>query len=236
MSERQQGTEPRNVDVAEPQASSGDTSATAGYTVGYKRLPVHSRFKPGHSGDPKGRLPGSANAKTTVQRVMNEKVSVRRGQKTSTVSALSLADARDHTLASSRAPASCCRSASVLTIGGALLVFRRVLNAAQVQNGLDQGDVGGRRQPGASRTLVDRSVPRSSWYQSRTRCLAVQFGLAVERDLVSLAAGRRPSISTVAVMPAASTTPVGTSSMCTRTGMRCARRTHVKMGLTFATP
>jgi hypothetical protein len=90
MSERQQGTEPRNVDVAEPQASSGDTSATAGYTVGYKRLPVHSRFKPGHSGDPKGRLPGSANAKTTVQRVMNEKVSVRRGQKTSTVSALEL--------------------------------------------------------------------------------------------------------------------------------------------------
>lgn len=31
----------------------------------------------------------------------------------------------------------------MLTIDGALLVFRRVLNAAQVQNGLDQGDVGG---------------------------------------------------------------------------------------------
>src|SRR5262249_18025795 len=60
--------------------------------------------------------------------------------------------------------------------------------------------------------------------------------LAVEPSLVSLAARLRSSISTVAVMPAASTTPVGTSSICTRTGMRCARRTQVKMGLTFATP
>jgi Family of unknown function (DUF5681) len=88
MSKLQQGTDPGNAGVVEPQANSGGTSAAAGYTVGYKRPPVHSRFKPGQSGNPNGRPPGSANAKTTVQRVMNEKVSVRRGQKTNTVSTL----------------------------------------------------------------------------------------------------------------------------------------------------
>jgi Family of unknown function (DUF5681) len=79
MSQHQQETQAAKSDLAEPQAD---------YRVGYKRPPVHSRFKPGQSGNPKGRPPGSANAKTTVQRVMNEKVSVRRGQKTSTVSTL----------------------------------------------------------------------------------------------------------------------------------------------------
>jgi ubiquinone/menaquinone biosynthesis C-methylase UbiE len=44
------------------------------------------------------------------------------------------------------------------------------------------------------------------------------------------------SICTVAVIPAASTTPSGTSSMWTRTGIRCARRTQVKIGLTLASP
>src|SRR5262249_43296882 len=46
----------------------------------------------------------------------------------------------------------------------------------------------------------------------------------------------RSSISTVAVMPAERTTPGGTSSIWMRTGMRWARRTQVKMGLTVATP
>ena len=42
----------------------------------------------------------------------------------------------------------------------------------------------------------------------------------------------RGSICTVAVMPAARTTPSGTWSMWMRTGMRCAKRTQVKIGLT----
>ena len=46
----------------------------------------------------------------------------------------------------------------------------------------------------------------------------------------------RSSISTVAVMPAERTTLGGTSSIWMRTGMRWARRTQVKMGLTVATP
>src|SRR3546814_4196369 len=41
------------------------------------------------------------------------------------------------------------------------------------------------------------------------------------------------STSTVAVWPATSRTPLGTSSICTRTGMRCASRTQLKVGLTL---
>ena len=44
------------------------------------------------------------------------------------------------------------------------------------------------------------------------------------------------SICTVAVIPAERTTPSGTSSMWMRTGMRWARRTQVKIGLTVASP
>jgi hypothetical protein len=46
----------------------------------------------------------------------------------------------------------------------------------------------------------------------------------------------RGSICTVAVIPAASTTPSVTSSMWTRTGIRYARLTQVRIGLTLASP
>jgi Family of unknown function (DUF5681) len=88
MSEHDQENEAGQPNMVEPQVVSGDNNTIAEYKVGYKRPPVHSRFKPGQSGNPKGRPAGGANAKTAVQRVMNERVSVRRGQKTSTVSAL----------------------------------------------------------------------------------------------------------------------------------------------------
>jgi hypothetical protein len=49
------------------------------YDVGYG--PAHTRFKPGESGNPHGRPVGGANAKTTMARVVNEKVSVHEGDK-----------------------------------------------------------------------------------------------------------------------------------------------------------
>src|ERR1700680_3116892 len=67
----------------------------------------------------------------------------------------------------------------------------------------------------------------------------VQVSRSCYRDMTrALPAGTRTwsSISTVAVMPADSTTPGGTSSIWIRTGMRWARRTQVKIGLTVATP
>ena len=41
------------------------------FAVGYGRPPVHSRFKPGKSGNPKGRAKQSRNMRTIVQQVLN---------------------------------------------------------------------------------------------------------------------------------------------------------------------
>jgi Family of unknown function (DUF5681) len=57
------------------------TAKKADYEVGYKRPPVQTRFKPGQSGNPRGRPKGTPNHWTTVNKVMNEKVSVREGEK-----------------------------------------------------------------------------------------------------------------------------------------------------------
>jgi len=47
--------------------------------VGYKRPPVHSRFKPGQSGNPSGRAKGSQNLKTLFNKILKEEVSLREG-------------------------------------------------------------------------------------------------------------------------------------------------------------
>ena len=47
--------------------------------VGYKRPPVHSRFKPGQSGNPSGRAKGSQNLKTLFNKILKEQVSLREG-------------------------------------------------------------------------------------------------------------------------------------------------------------
>ncbi len=47
--------------------------------VGYKRPPVHTRFKPGQSGNPSGRAKGSQNLRTLFQKILKEEVSLREG-------------------------------------------------------------------------------------------------------------------------------------------------------------
>jgi hypothetical protein len=47
--------------------------------VGYKRPPVHTRFKPGQSGNPSGRAKGSQNLKTLFKKILKEQVSLREG-------------------------------------------------------------------------------------------------------------------------------------------------------------
>ena len=54
--------------------------------VGYRRPPVHSRFKPGQSGNPKGRAKGSKNFKTLFDQILNEEVSVREGSEVRKIS------------------------------------------------------------------------------------------------------------------------------------------------------
>jgi hypothetical protein len=61
------------------QYAGGIEMSAAETKVGYKRPPVHTRFKPGQSGNPGGRPTGSQNLKTMFDRILNEKVSLREG-------------------------------------------------------------------------------------------------------------------------------------------------------------
>jgi hypothetical protein len=56
--------------------------------VGYKRPPVDRQFKPGQSGNPKGRPKGRKNLKTIIVEAFNKKIKVRGKNGTRTVSTL----------------------------------------------------------------------------------------------------------------------------------------------------
>ena len=49
--------------------------------VGYRRPPVHSRFKPGQSGNPRGRPKGSLNFETDLKRTLQAPVTLNDGGK-----------------------------------------------------------------------------------------------------------------------------------------------------------
>ena len=56
------------------------------YEVGYGKPPKHTRFKPGQSGHPRGRPRGQLNFRTAVREALKEKITVREGDRTRTVS------------------------------------------------------------------------------------------------------------------------------------------------------
>lgn len=49
------------------------------YIVGKNRPPRHSRYKPGHSGNPKGRPKGRRNVKMEIQETISKKIKIRQG-------------------------------------------------------------------------------------------------------------------------------------------------------------
>lgn len=55
------------------------------YEVGYKKPPKKSQFKPGQSGNSKGRSKGSKNLKTVVQEEAYSKIPIKEGGKSKTV-------------------------------------------------------------------------------------------------------------------------------------------------------
>lgn len=58
------------------------------YVVGYGRPPQHSRFKPGQSGNRKGRPRGRVNLRTVVEHALNERIEIRDRDRTRTLSKL----------------------------------------------------------------------------------------------------------------------------------------------------
>ena len=51
----------------------------AAYKVGYRRPPLHSRFKPGQSGNPSGRPKESKNLKGLLHAILNEQIALQDG-------------------------------------------------------------------------------------------------------------------------------------------------------------
>jgi hypothetical protein len=58
--------------------SSGDND----YAVGYRKPPLHSRFRAGQSGNPAGRRQGVRNLKTDVRRTLSTPIKVKEGGRT----------------------------------------------------------------------------------------------------------------------------------------------------------
>jgi hypothetical protein len=58
------------------------------YAVGYSHPPLHTRFKPGTSGNPRGRPRRHQNFRTIVKEVANETVTLREGDRIKTVTKL----------------------------------------------------------------------------------------------------------------------------------------------------
>ena len=56
------------------------------YEVGYGKPPKHTQFKPGQSGNRKGRPCGQRNFRTAVRDALQEKVTIREGDRTRSVS------------------------------------------------------------------------------------------------------------------------------------------------------
>lgn len=52
---------------------------TDDYEIGYGRPPKHSRFKPGQSGNPRGRLKGARNLKTELEEELHEHIPIKEG-------------------------------------------------------------------------------------------------------------------------------------------------------------
>jgi Family of unknown function (DUF5681) len=68
---RRHAQTPRN---GGPRVSSG-----ASYTVGYARPPQDHRFRPGQSGNRKGRPKGAKNTSTLLREILDRKIEVRTG-------------------------------------------------------------------------------------------------------------------------------------------------------------
>ena len=79
-------------DQVSPKArSDGDnhsSSAQPAYAVGYGRPPEHTRFKPGQSGNRRGRPRRQRNVRTVVEETLNQRIKIREGNATRSLTKL----------------------------------------------------------------------------------------------------------------------------------------------------
>jgi hypothetical protein len=70
------------------QDKASSTNGGANSPVGYGRPPVQTRFKPGQSGNPKGRRKGQRNVHTVVDEALSQRITIREGNRTRSVTKL----------------------------------------------------------------------------------------------------------------------------------------------------
>jgi hypothetical protein len=63
-----------------------DQTPDDSYEVGYGKPPMQTRFKPGQSGNPRGRPRGTKNLKTDLLEELDEKIVIREGDRSQKVS------------------------------------------------------------------------------------------------------------------------------------------------------
>ncbi len=63
-----------------------DPASDGSYQVGYRKPPKHTRFKPGQSGNPRGRPKGTNNLKTDLMEELGEKIAIREGDQSRRIS------------------------------------------------------------------------------------------------------------------------------------------------------
>ena len=63
-----------------------DPAPGGSYEVGYRKPPKHTRFKPGQSGNLRGRPKGTNNLKTDLMEELDEKIVIREGDRSQKVS------------------------------------------------------------------------------------------------------------------------------------------------------
>ncbi|NNC38725.1 MAG: hypothetical protein HKO02_14800 [Hyphomonadaceae bacterium] len=66
-------------------SGSSHVQQSESYSVGYKKPPKSRQFKPGQSGNPKGRRKGSKNTATLLTETLDQKITIREDGKTKKV-------------------------------------------------------------------------------------------------------------------------------------------------------